>query len=165
MALFIIIVTDNLAQVFINFSKRLVTLVSSKKIGCNNPSQWDKASNSGSTRATIIIVFFIALIVPIVFLRLVKSLGDFEVLRKLGSKLLWFWFLAPEQILIRAFLLYIFIRLGGSMVLGTLSIHFLDSRQKIKSGFGFRGNSFSDGLFPDVFLAIILIGLGTDEWL
>ena len=44
----------------------------------------------------------------------------------------------------------------------TANIHFLDLKQKVESGFGLDGNGFLNDLLLDVFLAIILIGLGMD---
>ena len=50
------------------------------------------------------------------------------------------------------------------MALETANIYLTNPEQNAESGFGLWGNSFLNVLLPDVFLSIILIGLGMDRW-
>ena len=47
----------------------------------------------------------------------------------------------------------------------TASIHFSNPRQKVKSGFGLRGDGFLHALLLGVFPTAILLGLGTNRGL
>ena len=100
------------------------------------------------------------LIVFIVLLRPVKGLNVLRMLKRLGSK-----FLKPGKILVETFFFSMFIYFKRRlMALRTANIYFSNARRKIENGFGLRNNSFLHGLLSNIFLPIILIGLGTDRW-
>ena len=103
-------------------------------------------------------VFSIAPIFLIVFLRLVKDFVVFEALKRLRSR-----FLKPGKILVKTlFLVYLFVIRKDQWL---SNIHFLDLKEKVESNFGLHDHDVLDSLLPDVFLAIILIGLSMHGWL
>ena len=96
-----------------------------------------------------------------IFMRLVIGLDVFETLKILESKLL-----RLGKIPVKNFFLAVFVDLRGElMALGIASIHLSNLGQKVENAFGLAGNGFLDGFFLGIFLATILIGLGTDGWL
>ena len=95
----------------------------------------------------------------VVFLRSLIGLNGLRWVRRQRFKLLKFERIPVKNLLFGAFI-YLEKRL---MALKATSIHFSDPGRKVGSDFSLRGNGFSDGLFLDVFLATILIGLGRDR--
>ena len=159
MTLLIITITSDLTQIFVIFSRRPVTIVPSRKIGCIDLSRSGGALRPWTARVIITTAYFITLFIPIVFPRPVKGLGIFGILSRLGSRLL-----RLGKILFEYFFLSAFGCLQErSIALGIASIYFLDQRWKAESGFGLYGNGFFDNLLPDIFWITILIGLDTDR--
>ena len=122
MTLFVTIVISNLTQVFVIPSRQPVTIVSSEKASYIDLRGCDAAWRFWAARAIITIVFSIALIIFIVFLRPVRSFDVFEVLKRLGFRLL-----RPRKVLDENFFFDIFVYLGKrSMALWTVNIYFWD---------------------------------------
>ena len=114
----------------------------SRGIDYIEPNGWSGAYRSWAARATIMTVFFIALMISIVFSRLVQSLGVFGVLRRLRSRLL-----RPKRVLVKNLLLDAFVRLeGGSIAPKTAIIHLLNPRRQVENGFGLHNNGFLNSL-------------------
>ena len=94
-----------------------------------------------------------------VFLRPVRSLGVFGVLKRLGFK-----FLRPGKILVENLFLGAFVCFGeGLIATWAANIYLLDQGQKVQSGFGLQCVSLLDVLLPGILLTAILLGLGMDE--
>ena len=95
-----------------------------------------------------------------IFLKSLKGFGVFKTMKRQRSKLLRFGKFPVKNLLFGAFI-YLERRL---IAVRATNIYFFDSKWKIESGFGLRGNGFLNGLLLSVFLVTILIGLGTNKW-
>ena len=106
-------------------------------------------------------VYFIASTLPMISSKSLGGLAFLKTVRRHVFRLPRF-----REILVKKLLLDAFVYLrGGLMALKTISIHFLELERKDKSRFGLDGNGFLNGLLLNIFLATILISLGTDGWL
>ena len=158
MALLVTVVTGGPAHVSIFPMCWLVTatIISSRGLGCVDPSGRGGALRPGVAEAAIatISIVLTLLMVPARSLRGLSSLGT---MRRHGSCLLGAerkGASVPGVVLGRF--------RGGAMASRAASIHLTDPRRKVQGGLGLSCDSLLDGLVPNVLLITFLLGLSTD---
>lgn len=133
-------------------------VISRRGLNCVNPNGRGEALRSRPIRTTSgLSITFTLLVVQ------TRSFGGLSILEAMRKQGLYFLRLRAEEI--GASIADVLFGLGGRGVMApkVVSIHFMDLVQKFESGFSLCGDGLPDGLVPNVFTTIVLLGLGTDR--
>ena len=159
MALFVIVVTDGLAQVFIFLTCWLVaaTIISSRGLGFVDPHIRGGALRPGAAGAAIATIS----IMPTLLMVLARSLRDLSWLGTMRRHDLCLLGAERKRASVPSVVLGRF--RVGAVASGAASIYLTDSQKKVQDGIGLSRDRLLDGLIPDILSTTFLLGLSTEE--